>query len=146
MVIAKPARKIILTVTNDLTYDQRMQRICTSLSDAGYEVELVGRELSTSKPLDKFAFAQTRLKCLFNKGKLFYLEYNLRLFIYLLFHRSDIICAIDLDTIVPCYYAARLRKAKIVYDAHEYFPEVPEVVRRPRIQKVWRWVEKTFVP
>ena len=146
MVITKHARRIILTVTNDLTYDQRMQRICTSLSDAGYEVELVGRELTTSKPLDKFPFTQTRLKCWFNKGKLFYIEYDLRLFLYLLFHRADIICAIDLDTIVPCYYAARLNKAKIVYDAHEYFPEVPEVVRRPSIQNVWKWVEKTFVP
>ena len=139
-------RRIILTVTNDLTYDQRMQRICTSLSAAGYEVELVGRELATSKPLDKFPFSQVRLKCWFNKGKLFYLEYNFRLFFYLLFHRANIICAIDLDTIVAGYYAARLNGAKIVYDAHEFFPEVPEVVRRPAIQKVWRWVERTYTP
>ena len=139
-------RRIILTVTNDLTYDQRMQRICTSLSAAGYEVELVGRVLNTSQPLDKFPFSQVRLKCWFNKGKLFYLEYNLRLFLYLLFHRANIICTIDLDTIVAGYYAARLKGAKIVYDAHEFFPEVPEVVRRPAIQKVWRWVERTYTP
>ena len=123
-----------------------MQRICTSLSAGGYDVELVGRELSTSQPLDKFPFSQVRLKCWFNKGKLFYLEYNLRLFIYLLFHRANIICAIDLDTIVAGYYAARLKGVKIVYDAHEFFPEVPEVVRRPAIQKVWRWVERTYTP
>ena len=139
-------RRIILTVTNDLTYDQRMQRICTSLSAAGYEVELVGRELATSQPLDKLPFSQVRLKCLFNKGKFFYLEYNLRLFLYLLFHRANIICTIDLDTIVAGYYAARPKGAKIVYDAHEFFPEVPEVVRRPAIQKVWRWVERTYTP
>jgi glycosyltransferase involved in cell wall biosynthesis len=139
-------RRIILTVTNDLSYDQRMQRICRSLAAVGYEVELVGRELNTSKPLDKFPFAQYRLKCWFNKGKFFYLEYNLRLFVYLLFHKADIICAIDLDTIVAGYYAARLKGAKIVYDAHEYFPEVPEVVRRPGIQGIWRWVERTYTP
>lgn len=140
------ARKIILTVTNDLTYDQRMQRICTSLAEAGYEVELVGRELSTSIPLDKFPFSQVRLSCWNTKGKLFYLEYNIRLFFYLLFHRADIICAIDLDTLVAGYYAARIKGAKVVYDAHEYFPEVPEVVRRTGIQKIWRWVERTFTP
>ncbi len=138
--------KIILTVTNDLTYDQRMQRICTSLSTAGYVVELVGRELTASKPLDKYPFAQVRLKCLFNKGKCFYLEYNIRLFFYLLFNKADIICSIDLDTILAGYYAARLKGSKIVYDAHEFFPEVPEVVRRPRIQAAWRWVEKTYTP
>ena len=123
-----------------------MQRICTSLSAAGYEVELVGRKLSTSKPLDKFPFAQHRVTCWNIKGKLFYIEYNIRLFFYLLFHKADIICAIDLDTIMAGYYVARIKGAKIVYDAHEYFPEVPEVVRRPQIQKVWRWVEKTFTP
>jgi glycosyltransferase involved in cell wall biosynthesis len=139
-------RRIILTVTNDLTYDQRMQRICTSLSAAGYEVELLGREVSTSQTLDEFPFAQIRLKCWLHKGKLFYLEYNIRLFFYLLFHRADIICSIDLDTIVAGYYAARLKGAKIVYDAHELFPEVPEVVRRPGVQKVWRWVERKYVP
>jgi glycosyltransferase involved in cell wall biosynthesis len=141
-----PARRITLTVTNDLTYDQRMQRICTSLASAGYEVTLVGRQRSNSAPLDKFPFQQVRLHCFFDKGKLFYLEYNLRLFFYLLFRRADIICAVDLDTIVAGYYAASLKGAKIVYDAHEYFPEVPEVVRRPRIQKVWQWVERTYVP
>ena len=143
--MTKPLR-IILTVTNDLSYDQRMQRICTSLATAGYEVELIGRELHTSKPLDKFPFAQTRLKCRFNKGKFFYLEYNIRLFFYLLFHKADIICAIDLDTIIAGDHAAKLKGAKIVYDAHEYFPEVPEVVRRPGIQSVWRWIERTYTP
>jgi glycosyltransferase involved in cell wall biosynthesis len=138
--------KIILTVTNDLSYDQRMQRICTSLASAGYAVELVGRKLKSSLPFDKYPFSQVRLNCWFTKGKVFYLEYNVRLFFYLLFQRADIICAVDLDTIVPGYYAAKIKGAKIVYDAHELFPEVPEVIRRPEIQKVWQWVERTYTP
>ena len=133
-------------MTNDLSYDQRMQRICTSLAQAGYDVTLVGRSLTASQPLERFLFYQKRLHCFFQKGKFFYIEYNLRLFFYLVFRRADIICAIDLDTIIPCFYAAQIKHAKIVYDAHELFPEVPEVVRRPSIQKIWQWVEKTFVP
>lgn len=82
------SRKIIFTVTNDLTYDQRMQKICRSLSNAGYEIELVGRERSFSLLLSNESFKQTRLKCIFNKGKLFYLEYNLRLLFYLLFQKQ----------------------------------------------------------
>ena len=35
-------KRIVFTVTNDLTYDQRMHRICTTLQDAGYQVTLVG--------------------------------------------------------------------------------------------------------
>ncbi len=140
------SKKIIFTVTNDLTFDQRMQKICISLSNAGYEIELIGRQRSFSLPLSAEFFKQTRLKCFFNKGKLFYLEYNLRLLAYLLFQKFDALCAIDLDTIVPVYIAGKMKGSKLIYDAHEYFTEVPEVIRRPSVKGIWEWVEKTFVP
>ncbi len=139
-------KKIILTVTNDLTYDQRMQKICTSLNSAGYEVELIGRQRPFSIPLKKTSYRQKRLRCFFDKGKLFYVEFNIRLFFYLLFSRFDAICAVDLDTIVPAFFGAEMKASRLVYDAHEYFTEVPEVVGRPAIKKVWEWVEMTFMP
>ena len=140
------SKRIYCTVTNDLTYDQRMIRICTSLVSAGYEVTLVGRREPASLPLIPHPFRQKRLRVLFRKGKLFYLEYNLRLLFYLLFRRMDCICAIDLDTIVPCYFTAVLKHIPRVYDAHELFCEMKEVVARPAIYKIWKRVEKTFVP
>lgn len=139
-------KKIILTVTNDLNYDQRMHKICTSLVSANYEVELVGRELPHSIPIEKKVFAQTRLRCFFGKGKLFYAEYNLRLFFYLLFQKFDAVCAIDLDTIAACVLSAKIKRKKIAFDAHEHFTQVPEVIRRPGVQRVWKWVESVFVP
>src|SRR5690242_13208129 len=45
--------KIVLTVTNDLNYDQRMIRICSSLASHGYQVLLVGRKMHASPPLLK---------------------------------------------------------------------------------------------
>lgn len=140
------SKKIIFTVTNDLTYDQRMQKICRSLTGAGYEVELVGRERESSVAFATEPFNQTRLKCWFNKGKLFYLEYNLRLLFYLRSHEFDAACAIDLDTISAVYVAGKSKNAKLIYDAHEYFTEVPEVVRRKSVKRAWEWIEKTFVP
>jgi glycosyltransferase involved in cell wall biosynthesis len=137
-------KRLVFTVTNDLNYDQRMIRICTSLNNAGYEVLLIGRK--SPVPLIKKQFSQKRLFCFFNKGKLFYLEYNFRLFFFLLFTKLDLICAIDLDTIIPCYMVSILRRKKRVYDAHELFTEMKEVVSRPAIFRVWKWVEKTFVP
>lgn len=139
-------KRIVFTVTNDLSYDQRMQKICRSLCAAGYEVTLVGRERNQSIPLSQEPYKQVRLHCFFEKGKLFYAAYNLRLFFYLLFTPADVVGAIDLDTIMPCYLAGRLKGARLTYDAHEYFTEVPEVVRRPGIQRIWKWIEKTFVP
>ncbi|MFN8288178.1 MAG: glycosyltransferase [Chitinophagales bacterium] len=109
-------------------------------------MELVGRERSFSIPLTEQPYKQTRLSCFFNKGKLFYIEFNIRLFLYLLFTRFNAACAIDLDTIVPVYYAGKLKKAKLVYDAHELFTEVPEVINRPRVKATWEWVEKKYAP
>src|SRR4051812_21293791 len=109
--------RIIFAVTNDLTYDQRMQKICRSLPQTGYEIELVGRQRNFSIPLSEEPFQQTRLTCFFNKGKLFYLEYNLRLLFYLAFSSFEAACAIDLDTIVPVCIIGKLKGAKVIYDA-----------------------------
>ena len=139
-------KRIFFTVTNDLSYDQRMQRICTSLAENGYAVTLVGRKLSSSLPLTQTKYRQKRIRCWFNKGKSFYFEYNLRLIVYLMFRKMDAICAIDLDTIVPCHMVSRLKRIPRIYDAHELFTEMKEVITRPRIKKIWTRVEKKWVP
>lgn len=140
------SRRIVLTVTSDPNYDQRMIRICTSLQAAGYEVLLLGRERPGSKPLIPRPFRQVRLKQRIDSGKLFYALYNLKLFFYLLFVKADCFCAIDLDTILPVYYVSRLRRKPRVYDAHELFCEMEEVVTKPVVQKMWYWIERHTVP
>ena len=139
-------KRLIFTVTNDLTFDQRMIRIGTSLANAGYHVLLVGRKMKGSVPTKKMAFDQKRLHCIFSKGKLFYAEYNLRLFFYLVFKKFDLVCAIDLDTIVPCLWVSVIRSKKRVYDAHELFCEMKEIVQRPAIHRIWKNIEKKTVP
>jgi glycosyltransferase involved in cell wall biosynthesis len=139
-------RRITFTVINDLSYDQRMRKICGSMAKNGYDVLLIGRRLPTSLPLDKELYQQKRLKCFINKGKLFYLEYNIRLFWTLLFTKVDILSAIDCDTLWANYFVSRLRNKKLGYDAHELFSEVPEVIRRPSVQKVWKKTEKWLIP
>lgn len=139
-------KKIVFTVTNDLTYDQRMHRICTTLSENGYTVTLVGRKLPSSLPLTQQKFKQKRINCWFRKGKWFYAEYNARLFFYLLYRRMDAICAIDLDTILPCLYISKWKRIKRIYDAHELFTELKEVVSRPAVYKRWKNIEEKSVP
>lgn len=138
--------KIIFTVTNDLGTDQRMRRICSALSDAGFDVELVGRRLPSSVALSSLSYKQTRLYCLFKKGFLFYAEYNLRLFFYLLFRSTDVYSSVDADTIFPCMLAAKIRSKKLVFDAHEYFTEVPEVYERKGVKWFWEQVSKICIP
>jgi len=142
----RPLKRIYLTVTNDLNYDQRMARICGSLAGAGYAVTLVGRKNRNSQPTAFQPYRQVRLNNWFRSGKLFYPSFNIQLFFYLLFRPADLVCAIDLDTILPCLVISRLKKIPRVYDAHELFCEMKEVVTRPQIHRLWKAIEKKAVP
>ena len=137
---------IVFTVTNNLTYDQRMIRICTSLANQGYVITLVGVKNKNATALTTQPYTQKRLYCFFSKGFGFYAEYNIRLFFYLLFLKANVFCCIDLDTMLPIYVAGKLRNKKLVYDAHEYFSQQKEIITRPSVYKIWHWIERTFMP
>lgn len=133
-------------MTNDLSGDQRVDRVCRTLTEMGFQVLLVGRRLPESQPLAERPYAIHRMRLIFRKGPLFYGEYNKRLLLFLLFRRFDLLLANDLDTLTANRVAGWLRRKPVVYDSHEYFTEVPELVGRPRIQSFWRWLEKHLVP
>jgi len=139
-------KEICFCVTSELSYDQRMMRICGSLQNAGYGVTLVGRKTTLASPLPPVSYRQIRLRSLFRKGKLMYFEYNLRLLFFLIFRRLDIIVSVDLDTIVPVYIVSVLRRKTRIQDAHEWFSEMKEVVTRPQIHKAWQTLERIFLP
>ena len=123
-----------------------MQRICTTLAEADYDILLVGRKLANSKKLEPFSFQTKRLYCFFTKGAKFYAEYNIRLFLFLLFNRFDAVCSIDLDTILSGFYIAKWKEKIQIYDAHEYFTEVPELVERPKVKAIWERVADQTIP
>ncbi|MBK9626950.1 MAG: glycosyltransferase [Flavobacteriales bacterium] len=133
--------RAIVTVTNDLGTDNRVHRTCTVLQELGYAVLLVGRALPGSLPLDR-PYGTHRMRLLFRKGAWFYAEYNLRLFLLLIFRRSSLIVANDLDTLLAAWMAARLKGSQLVYDSHEYFTEGPELVERPRVRRIWLAIER----
>jgi glycosyltransferase involved in cell wall biosynthesis len=108
-------------------------------------VLLVGRKLNYSLPLQR-DYKTCRMNLCFTKGFLFYAEYNLRLFFFLLFKRADLILANDLDTLLPSYLVSRIKGSEIIYDSHEYFCYVPELESRPSVQKVWLKIEKYIFP
>ena len=139
-------KHIAVAVTNDLLTDQRVDRTCRTLVEAGYGVTLVGRRLKTSPPLQEREYGTHRMRLVFNRSALFYLEYNFRLFMRLLRMRPDAVWSNDTDTLLACTAAARLLRRPLVFDAHELFPEVPELVGRPRVKAVWQWIERKCLP
>ncbi len=138
--------KITLAVTTDLNYDQRMIRICTSLHETGYEVELVGIAFPHSKALTERPYQQTRIPIPYSQGKMMYLLYWWKLFFYLLKNKAQVFVAIDLDTILSVYFASVIKRTKRVYDAHEIFTEMQEVNERPFIKKMWEIIGGFCIP
>ena len=139
-------KKVILSVTNDLVSDQRVHKVCTSLQKWGFDVLLVGRLRRKSPALEKRSYCVKRMNLLFDTGPFFYMEYNIRLFFFLLFHRADILVANDLDTLCANYIASKITGRKLAYDSHEYFTEVPELVLRKFTQSIWRAIEQWIFP
>lgn len=112
----------------------------------GFEVFLVGRTLPTSTEITDRPYKIKRFNLWFNKGPLFYANYNLRLFFFLLFNKAAVLFSNDLDTLPANYFASFFKRCNIVYDSHEYFTGVPELENRPIVKGVWKFFERLIFP
>lgn len=139
-------KKVIVSVINDLSTDQRVHKVCTTLHNMGFDVTLVGRRQRKSLPLEKRDYKTKRMFLLFEKGPLFYAEFQKRLFYYLLFRKADVLVSNDLDTLLPNYLITKLKGSNLVYDTHELFCEVPELQANPTKKNIWKHLERWIFP
>ena len=139
-------KKILVLVSNDLATDQRVYRICDSIQKSNFTVELWGRSRKNSMDLPLWAWKSRRYNLIFETGPLFYFSLTVTFFFRLLFSKFDIIYANDLDTLLPAYLVSKLRRKVLIYDTHEYFTGVPELVKRPRIRAIWKSIESYIFP
>lgn len=138
--------KVTVSVINDLNTDQRVHKVCSFIESQGYDVLLVGRRLKSSQEMEYRSYRTKRFRMYYEKGALFYAWFNFRLFWFLLFRSSDILVSNDLDTLLPNYLVSKLKGKKLVYDSHEYFTEVPELISRPKVKAVWERIERFIFP
>jgi glycosyltransferase involved in cell wall biosynthesis len=136
---------VVLSVINDLHSDQRVHRTATLWAERGYRVVVVGRTYPNPAPLDR-PYETQRMTCRFNRGPLFYLEFQIRLWFALKRLQPDVYLANDLDTLAPNAWWAMRRAKPLVYDSHEYFLGAPELEARPMVQRLWRWFERFGIP
>jgi glycosyltransferase involved in cell wall biosynthesis len=134
-------------VINDLATDQRVGRVAKLLTEQGFDVTCIGRRLKNSPDLKNTSFKLRRYRMLFSGGPLFYAFFNLRLLTTLLFAKKPaLLISNDLDTLPANYFASRIRRVPLIYDSHELFTQVPELIHRKGVQSVWKWIERMFLP
>jgi len=139
-------KKIVVSVSSDLCTDQRVQKVCDTLVRQNFEVVLLGRRKTFSPDFLGKHYVAKRFNLWFNTGALFYANLNVRLFFTLLFSKLDLLYANDLDTLPANYLVSKIKGVPLIYDSHEYFTEVPELIHRPVVQRIWKRIEKAIVP
>lgn len=138
--------RVALVVTNDLSTDQRLHKVCVALAAGGYAPTLVGVQWADTPALAERPYPTRRVQMWARRGPLFYAEANVRLLGALLRLRPDVITANDLDTLLAARVAGLLLQRPVVYDAHEFYTEMGELRRRPLVRAVWRALEALLYP
>ncbi|MEG1762210.1 MAG: glycosyltransferase [Bacteroidales bacterium] len=138
--------KLIMSVSNDICTDQRVDKTCNVFTKENYEVILVGILRPKSQNISIRKYKIKRLKLCFKKNIFFYAELQIRLFFYLLFKKCDILYANDLDTLLPNFLIHKIKQIPLIYDSHEYFTEVPELKQNTFAKKTWERLEKCLFP
>ena len=145
-----------MLVLHDVTYDSRVKREAKTLSQAGYKVKI----LDWAYPLDLgdgrtpqretwngIEVSRVRIltrglpKNTFFRG-IKYLEYIWSACRQALRQKADVYHAHDLNTLVPALIAARINKAKIVYDSHELWVELYPRCAVAWQKRLWQALEK----
>ncbi len=139
-------KRACVSVTNDLATDQRVIKVCDFLTRLGFDVTLIGVRRKKHISVNHIKVRTFRFHIWFQKGFLFYAEYNIRLFFYLLFKKTQLLISNDLDTLLPNYLVSLLRQKALVYDAHEYFLGSTEIAERPIVRNFWKIIEKGIFP
>lgn len=138
--------KVLVSVFSNLATDQRVEKVCKTLQECNFEVNLIGNnwkglpEMKRPYPFERIQLSSKNLK-------LAYPEFNFKLYRELL-KKADsetILLANDLDSLLPNYYVSKKLNIPLVFDSHEIFTEMPSIQGR-FTQKIWRFLERKILP
>lgn len=138
--------RALIAVISDISTDMRVMKQASLLAEMGFEVTLIGRKIGQDPVMTMLSVKTIRLPVPFRRGPLMYLSYNVMLMLQLLFRKADIFVSNDLDTLLPCFAASRLRSKPLVYDAHEYFTGQYGLPERRLKHRAWKRLEKWLLP
>ena len=118
--------KVLVSVFNNLSTDQRVEKVCRTLSENGFTIELIGNnwgglpDLKRDYPVSRIILKSKILRYA-------YVEFQWKLYKELLkkADQDTILLSNDLDTLLPNYLVSKKLNLPLVYDSHEIFTEMP---------------------
>lgn len=134
-------KKIVIVATSEFVFDQRLIRIAQSFYNKNFHVTLITQNKSNQK-YDSLPYEFKLINTFFKRSFLFYAEYNLRIFIKMLFLKYDSIYTCDADTLLASSILKSIKGKKLIFDAHEYFEESPEIIGHTFTQWFWTQILK----
>lgn len=139
-------KKIITSAFSNLYTDQRIEKVCKTLYDNGYSIELIGNDWGGNEKMERpYPFSRIELKS--KSLKTAYFEFNWKLYKKLKkkADKNTILHANDIDALLPSFLIARKLNIPLVFDSHEIFTEMP-AIQNKLSQKIWRLLEGSLVP
>ncbi|MDH6251641.1 glycosyltransferase involved in cell wall biosynthesis [Chryseobacterium sp. H1D6B] len=139
-------KKIIISAFSNLYTDQRIEKVCSTLFENGYRIELIGNDWGGAAKMS-CPYPFSRIQLTSKSLKTAYFEFNWKLY-HELKKKADqdtILHANDLDALLPNYIIAKKLNIPLVFDSHEIFSEMP-AIQGKLSQKLWRYLEKKIIP
>ena len=138
--------KVLVSAFSNLYTDQRIEKVCRTLHENGYDVELIGNNWGGEEEMER-PYPFYRIQHSARSLRFAYVEFQKKLYSELK-KRADkktVLLANDLDALLPNVLIAKKLNIPLVFDSHEIFTEMPAIQGR-WTQKVWRLLERNLVP
>jgi glycosyltransferase involved in cell wall biosynthesis len=131
--------EVLLPIITDLGIDYRCFKQASSLKKMGYKPIILCDKPNTElgSAWDGFTIKVLTRYSHRKSFKIVFFEFSIRLAFHLLFTRSRLWLVEDCPPLLLVSLMGKLRGRKVIFDAHEIFPESAELENRPWTQFFW---------
>jgi glycosyltransferase involved in cell wall biosynthesis len=143
---------VVITRSNAVAPDPRVEKTARWLSEQGYKVTVLGwdRERTSQKKelRDGYLILRYQMPATYGGGlnNLWkFLLFNIWIGWKLLFSDFDVVHACDFDTVIPAWFAARFKRKKIVFDIFDLHSEAHFGTSKVWIRKTIQSMERFFI-
>lgn len=140
-------KKVIVIRSDSGARDSRLQKELRMFVEAGYDTTLLCWDRQQEQPKHEtkegYTVHRCHLRAPYASKRLFLMMpfWWIYEFVYLLFHRVDVIHACDFDTVVPALKVGFLKRIPVVYDIYDFYSVKSSTIPAP-LKKLFRVAEQ----